>query len=340
MKLLPLLMLAVAPSATNTSTAGLPGLTPPALPPLDADSPGPAPESARSPNLAPGALLPKVGDGLHVELVSRFGLGTDAFDTLAGDPPYAGSVMFGGAAELEGLFAAVEWGFQVAGPEDRDPTRQTFQPWEIGIDAGFRYQPRPGWRLVPRVGIRIQPEPLGPTVDAEVAGMVDILAERRWRVTARTRLAASARVVGRYSPGQFDPASDRRLRRNTCFLWGRAFLNCALAFSVAPGTVGAEGAFRIEHGRWSGSMWGGWFIAGEDRTDTAGVNPIDLLPPEQGDWVWIGADVAIAAADDLRFAVALLTGGRLLDSFGQGRLPLFASDLARTAAIVRMEITL
>ncbi len=330
-----LLLASVGVESTDTSSVVVPSIVPAPVPDLTDDSIDDLARrdgGARPDPLAPGAWLPQVGDGLDAVVGIRFGIGTDATDLVRSDPPYGAVVDLHGSVAHRGWFASVGWGFQIAGPDTQEPARQTFQAWEIAIDAGYDYAPRPGWRLVPRIGFRAQPERIGPTLDTEVGAMADVSAVHTARFSATTRLESTLQVVGRYSPGEFDPASDLRLRRSTCFLWGERFLDCALAFSVGPGTAAVQGTLRATHERWSAALWGGWFVAGGETVNQSDVI-IEPEASEDGDWMWLGLQVSIAATDDLRVGVSGLTGGRFRDSFSQSRVPLFSSDLARTTVV-------
>ena len=332
------LLLATASAPTTQSSTAAVDLSVPqrARPPLL--QPDEKPEAPPD-QLEPGSWLPKLGDGLGVEVGFRFGLGTDATDIVRDDPPYAALIGFRGRAERDRWYGVVSWGVQIAGPEANPPgnrSRQTFLPWEIGIDAGFEYSPAPGWRLRPQVGARAQPEAISASTNSDIGVVADLLAERTWATSENVRFLGSVRAVGRYGPGDHDLSSEQRYRRTTCYLWGRELLDCALAFTVAPGTVGAEAQFAGSWQRFTASVWGGWFVAA--KADE--VNPPSMqdrtVPQDDGDWTWLGIRLAFAAADDIDVAASALTGGRLRDSLGSNRVPLFASDLARTTVVVHV----
>ncbi len=334
--LAPFVLLVITAPLTESSTAALdlpvPDAPEPALVPTE--SPDEAPD-----RLGPGAWLPKVGEGLEVGVGFRFGVGTDATEAIRDDPPYAAVIDFRGQLAHEGWYGTVTWGAQIAGPEANPPERgsqQTFLPWEIGIDAGYTYQPTRRWRLRPQIGVRAQPERLGPTTNSDVSGVLELAAERQWVRRAQLDVSSSVRLVGRYGPGDHDLDSSSRYRRTTCYLWGRRVMDCALAFTLAPGSVGAEGEVKARFGRTTAALWGGWLLAGradEVNDDT----PVDLaVPQDNGDWTWIGVKVAFAVADDIAVAAAALTGGRVRDSLDGGRVPLFTSDLARTTVVVHV----
>ena len=172
--------------------------------------------------------------------------------------------------------------------------------------------------------------------NADLGVVVDVTAERKLWSSGRSGVAGAVRVVGRTGSGDHDRDSDRRYRRSTCFAWGRRFFDCSLAFTAIPGTVGAEAELNGRTGRWSGQLWGGWFVAA--AADEVGSR--DGVPQEDGDWMWIGARVAADAAKDITIAAAVLTGGRLRDSLDQSRVPLLTSDLARTTVVVHLEARL
>ena len=333
-------LLSTVAAATATSTTVPPMLSPSAegQRARDVVPPPPSNEDIDDGRPGPGQWLPKVGEGLEVEVNARFGVGTDATDAVRADPPYGAVIDFRGVASRYSWFGAVHWGVQIAGPDANEaPGRasQTFHPWEIGLDGGYRYQPTRRWHIVPQIGVRAQPEAIGPSTNSDIGAQVELLAQRDFG-RQRRGLSASVRVVGRYGPGDHDRVSDRRLRRSTCFLWGRRFFDCALAFTVAPGSVGAEGAVDGRLGRFTATLWGGWFLAG--RADESGevTGPTVPVPQEDGDWSWLGLRVSAALADDIDAAVAMLTGGRWRDAFGTDRAPFFASDLARTTVVVHV----
>ena len=268
---------------------------------------------------------------------ARFGVGTDAGDAIRADPSYALAMNFGGIARLDRLFATVDWGVQIAGPEPAPPngeSRQTFQAWELGADGGIHLQPSSRWHLLPMVGIRIQPDVIGPAdTDAFAGAEANLAARYVLYRRAQTELSATVRVVGRYAPVNFDATSDRRLRRSTCFHWGEAFLDCALAFSLNPGALATEGRIDVERGPWSAAIWSGWL--GAARADVVNAETIFPVPIQgDGDWTWIGVRVAYEFLHDTTASAAVLTGGRLRDSLGGARVPLFTSDLARTTVVL------
>ena len=332
----------IAPSdgvETSSKSLGLPAPTNDPLLPRES-----ALDDVPDDNFGPGAWLPKVGEGLEVAVGARFGIGTDATESIRGDPPYGAVIDFLARLERSAWFAAVHWGVQAAGPEANPPndgdSRQVFHPWEIGVDGGYGFRPAAGWLIEPQIGLRGQPDPIGPGRDPDISAAAQLYTERRWVRHRRSAVVASARIVGRYSPSDHDRASDRRLRRSTCFLWGQRFFDCAMAFTVSPGAVGAEGKLAASFGRFAAAAWGGWFVAG--RADEVGMpaNGLAPVPQNDGDWTWLGVRFAVAVADDIDLAAEATTGGRMRDSLDQSRVPYFTSDLARTAIVFHVEARL
>ena len=112
---------AAATAPTQTSTTGLPSIVPPE--PL-LEQPGENADDPKETGLGPGSLLPKVGQGLDVAVGFRFGVGTDATDSIRADPPYAAVIDFRGTVQRRSWYAAAHWGVQIAGPEANPPEKR------------------------------------------------------------------------------------------------------------------------------------------------------------------------------------------------------------------------
>ena len=336
------LLAAAAPTTTST-TSDLFRSRPPPSPDEPLVRPQPTPSRRRPKSMRPGALLPKVGDGLAVLLNARLGVGDDATEPIRGDPPYGVVFDFYSTVEQGRWFAGVGWGFMIAGPEANRPesgSRQSFQPWEIAFDVGARYRYGPRWRFRPRVGVRLQPDPIGPSTGTDIGIQLDVGAERLLWKRKRNRVTASVRAFGRYGVADHDRGSGQRLRRSSCFVWGEGFVDCTLAFTLAPGTVGAQGRIEGRYEQFGLSLWGGWFVAGNAFEANLPAPNMPAVLQDSGDWAWLGTALSYSPADDVTVAATMLTGGRLRDSIDRTRVPLFTADLARTTFGVRLSIAL